>query len=109
MTSGISQSYSLPVVTSPTMFAGSSAYQIAVDKRHSSLRLSLRDNAPDANVVLYVRRGKQPEVINGSVVADYALPATGNQDLVLEGASYGRASTSSRWASTALGSRRLEP
>ncbi len=86
MTSGISQSYLLPALASPTMFAGSSAYRISVDKRHSSLRLSLRDNAPDANVVLYVRRGRQPEVINGSVVADYSLAATANQDLVLEGA-----------------------
>jgi V8-like Glu-specific endopeptidase len=86
MTSGIAQSYSMPAVTSPTMFAGSSAYRVSVDKGHSSLRLSLKDNSPDAKVTLYVRRGRQPEVLNGSVVADYVLTTEGGGDVVLEGA-----------------------
>jgi pre-peptidase len=86
LSSGMPESYHLPAVSAPTLFGGSSAYRISVDKRHKSLRLSLRDNAPGANVALYVRRGRQPEVVNGKIVADYYLPAGSANDLVIEGA-----------------------
>jgi hypothetical protein len=86
MTSGMPESYRLPAVASPTMFAGSSAYRISVDKRQRTLRLSLKQDSPSDQVTLYVRRGRQPEVINGNVVADFTLQAGSNEDLVVEGA-----------------------
>src|SRR5262249_26056899 len=85
--SGVAASYSLPAVPSPTLFAGSSAYRVAVDSRHTALRVSVKDNAPGTHVALFVRRGQQPAVVNGHMIADFvAVAADNQQEIVLDGA-----------------------
>jgi hypothetical protein len=86
LTSGVAATYSLPAVTSPTLFTGANTYRITVGSQHSALRVSVRNNPPGTDVDLFMSLGQEPVVSGGRITADFASATDGgNEDIVVQG------------------------
>ncbi|MBI3280516.1 MAG: PPC domain-containing protein [Acidobacteria bacterium] len=86
--SGQAVRFGLDAVDSPTLFGSPFNYQIEVPEGAARLEVKLITESPDVDVDLYIRRGREPEVADGSVVADFVSESeSGNETIAITPAS----------------------
>ncbi|MEK7408077.1 MAG: PPC domain-containing protein [Acidobacteriota bacterium] len=83
LASGVPQSFSLDAVSSPTLFTGSLAYQIAVPQGATRLEIRLATSTANVNADLYARFGSEPAVASGRVVADHSATESGGSETLV--------------------------
>ncbi|MBI1792376.1 MAG: pre-peptidase C-terminal domain-containing protein [Acidobacteria bacterium] len=88
LTSGTPASFSLPAVTTPTLMTISGAFQINVPAGATVLDIRVTTTTPGADVDLYVRAGRPPEIVNGAAQFDFKSDQVGgNESIVITAAS----------------------
>jgi len=84
LTNGVSRDFSLPAVTSGTLFRGSAAYRIDVPANATQLQIRLNTATPNADVDLYARFGTEVVTENSRVVTDHRSDSdSGNETIVI--------------------------
>jgi hypothetical protein len=71
LSTGVPASFSLPAVTTSTLFHGDFSYIINVPSGVSQLAVRLTVNTPNAGVDLYVRYSQDVALTGGNIVTDY--------------------------------------
>ncbi|MBI3210779.1 MAG: PPC domain-containing protein [Candidatus Solibacter usitatus] len=85
--SGVPVNYSLPAVTSPTLFSGLSSFRVNVGPQHRRLAISVRGNPTEVDVDLFARFAQEPSVSEGLIVADFRSTGDlGDEDILIGGA-----------------------
>jgi len=85
LTNGTARTFSLPAVTSGTLFRGPSSYRIEVPANASQLQIRVATATPNADVDLYARFGAEPAVEGGRANADYrSVSDTGNEIITID-------------------------
>lgn len=80
LTSGVPAPFSLPAVSSSTLFAGDSGFRITVPTGATRLEVRIFIATPSADVDLYVRYASDVIISGGDAVADYRSEGdTGNE------------------------------
>ena len=88
LSSGTPANFELPAVDAPTMFTGDYGYRVIVPSGATRLEVRLNTNTPDADVDLYIRYGRDNEVVDGRPATDYASENwTGSETILITSAS----------------------
>lgn len=86
ITSGTPVTYSLPAVTTPTLFGGDFVYRITVGSQHTRLAISVRNDPSSIDVDLLARFGQETSLSGGSLTSDFRSASDGgNEDIVISG------------------------
>jgi hypothetical protein len=84
LTSGQARSFSLPSVTTGTLFTGSNAFRIDVPQGATRLEIRITTSTPNADVDLFARFGQEPTVASGSIQADHRSEGPdGNETIIV--------------------------
>lgn len=76
----------LNAVPVPTLFSDGSSYRFEVAENTEAVEISLNSAKPETDVDLYLRFGRESELMDGAVVADYRSDGqTGNERIVITG------------------------
>jgi hypothetical protein len=89
LTSGQTSRFSLPAVSSPTLFNGNQSYQIRVPEGMTQMRIRLASDNPALDVDVFARYQADNGVDErGEIVADYrAQGPTGNETIAISSSS----------------------
>ncbi len=82
LTSGVSRNFSLPAVTTGTLFRGSSAYRINVPAGATQLQIRVNTSTANADVDLYARFGAEVVTENSRVVTDHRSDSDGGNETI---------------------------
>jgi uncharacterized protein (TIGR03437 family) len=84
LTPGVAVTISLPQVSRNTLFVGDFAHSIVIPSGTTKATFELRALTSGVDIDLFVRRGAEPALQNGRVVADYIGDSlTGNETIVI--------------------------
>jgi len=89
LTSGVPAKFSLPGVSSPTLYSGNYSFRITVPDGASKLTVQLRSDVPAVDTDLFVRRDADNDIDSGgNVVTDYASTSPyADETVVIDAAS----------------------
>ncbi len=88
LTSGVPAGFSLTAVTAPTLMTTSGAFQITVPPLAGSLDIRVATTTPGADVDLYVRHGRAPEIFAGTLLYDFKSEGlTGDEQVTISSTS----------------------
>jgi hypothetical protein len=82
LTPGVARSFTLPAVSSSTLFSGEYGFQITVPAGATKLRIQLTTATPGVDLDLFARAGTEPSVSGGKVVSDYDSSSPGGDELI---------------------------
>lgn len=82
LSSGVPASFSLPAVTSSSLFRDDFSYRVAAPSGATQLQVSLATTTPGVQVNLYVRFGADNVLSGGAVVTSYSAMASGGNQLI---------------------------
>ncbi len=71
LTSGVARSFTLPAVSSSTLFSGEYGFQITVPEGSTRLRIQLTTATPGVDLDLFARAASEPSLSAGKVVSDF--------------------------------------
>ncbi|MCC6860760.1 MAG: pre-peptidase C-terminal domain-containing protein [Bryobacterales bacterium] len=85
LTSGVPASFNFQPVSTPTLMSQTGAFQVTVPHGSSRLEVRVVTSTPAADVDLFVRFGRAPELSAPEVVADFqsAQSGTGNETVTI--------------------------
>jgi hypothetical protein len=79
----VSLSVSLPPVYQPTLFAGDYGHRVVVPGNATKLEVTLATTTPNVKVNLYLRFGKDVDLIDGQVLADHSAEGPGGDKKIV--------------------------
>ncbi|MBI3694361.1 MAG: pre-peptidase C-terminal domain-containing protein [Acidobacteria bacterium] len=71
LTSGVAANFSLPAVTTSSLFVGGLAYRIVVPEGATKLEVRIVTSPANVDTDLFVRFGAEPDLADGRIVADF--------------------------------------